>query len=121
MFIAITPVAKPRMTQRDRWAGRSAVINYHDFCDELRLKAPKLVNQLPPQFELVFYLPMPASWSKRKRDTWNGRPHQSRPDKDNLEKAFIDALCPKVDDAYIYDTHTSKYWSDEPGIEYVTG
>lgn len=115
MFIAITPVAKPRMTQRDRWANRDAVVKYHAFCDELRLKHGS--QKLPAELELVFYLPIPRSWSKRRKDNNNGRAHQQRPDTDNLIKAVLDALCTESDDAYIYDIHASKYWSDQPGIE----
>ena len=45
----------------------------------------------------------------------NGKPHQQKPDKDNLEKALLDALC--EDDSYIYDGRVSKYWSDAGYIE----
>lgn len=35
----ICPLPKPRMTQRDRWAKRPAVLRYRAFCDEVRLRA----------------------------------------------------------------------------------
>ncbi len=45
----------------------------------------------------------------------NDQPHQSRPDKDNLEKAVQDALC--KEDNYIWDSRVTKVWSQTPGIE----
>lgn len=36
----------------------------------------------------------------------NGKPHQSKPDKDNLERALLDALF--EDDAHIWDSRARK-------------
>lgn len=57
---------------------------------------------------------MPKSWSARKRQGMNGSMHQSKPDIDNLIKAFLDALC--EDDSYVYEIHAKKVWSDSPSI-----
>lgn len=111
MFINIVPVPKPRMTQRDRWAQRPAVMRYYAFCDEIRLKGP---GSLPPRLRLIFYLPMPKSWPAKKRTAHEGLPHQVRPDTDNLTKAVKDALA--EEDSYIYDEHATKYWAATPGI-----
>lgn len=112
MFIEVTPVAKPRMTTRDRWAQRPVVVRYHAFCDELRLK---YTHNLPEVLMLTFYIEMPKSWSKKKRTEMLGKPHQQRPDIDNLSKAVMDALC--EDDSYIYCLHAEKFWADDPGID----
>lgn len=112
MLVSITPVPKPRMTQRDRWAVRPAVARYRAFCDELRLKHP---DRLQEVVQLTFYMPMPQSWSNKKRTAMLGKPHQQKPDIDNLSKAVLDALC--LDDSYIYSLHAEKYWADEPGID----
>lgn len=111
MFIDITPVAKPRMTQRDRWATRPAVIRYRAFCDELRLQYKDV---LPPTLMLTFYLPMPPSWSAKKRREHKGHEHTQKPDVDNLSKAVMDALC--EDDSYIYALYARKYWAEKGGI-----
>jgi len=113
MFVSVKPVPKPRLTQRDRWAHRPAVVRYHAFCDELRIKFTQ--RYLPPTLLLTFYIEMPKSWSKKKRVEHNGKPHQQRPDVDNLVKAVMDALC--EDDSYIYAVHAQKYWSLTPGID----
>lgn len=116
MFIPITPVGKPRMTQRDRWAKRPAVVRYYQFCDELRLKHPAA---LPPLLIVTFYLPMPKSWSKKKKAAYNGKPHQQKPDIDNLCKAVMDALA--KDDSYIWCVSAKKYWTDsDGGIDFIT-
>jgi Holliday junction resolvase RusA-like endonuclease len=35
---------------------------------------------------------MPESWSKKKKERMNLKPHQQTPDADNLFKAFTDTL-----------------------------
>jgi Holliday junction resolvase RusA-like endonuclease len=126
MKLFVTPVPKPRMTQKDRWAKRPAVVRYYAFCDELRVawgndtleKPPGALSTtfpVPARLRLIFGIPMPQSWSKRKKALMVGVAHQSRPDVDNLAKAFLDALC--EDDSYVWDLHASKVWSDVPYIE----
>lgn len=120
IYLPITPVPKPRMTQRDKWAKRPCVLRYRDYCDALREAWPKLPDGHRQPFpasgyHAIFHLPMPKSWSKKKKAQMNGQPHQQKPDKDNLEKALLDALC--ADDSYIYDGRVSKYWSDAGYIQ----
>lgn len=38
----------------------------------------------------------------------DGKPHQKKPDKDNLEKALLDAIFD--DDSRIWDGRVSKVW-----------
>lgn len=111
--VYITPVSKPRMTQRDKWKKRPAVMRYRAFCDELRLK---LRGFDVPEcgYRLTFYLPMPKSWTKKKRAAMEGQPHQQKPDKDNLEKAFLDAML--AEDCRIWDGRVTKRWSKSPRI-----
>lgn len=112
MIIPLEPVPKPRMTRSDRWKKRTTVVRYFAFCDQLRLlwKEP-----VPPELALRFYITMPKSWSKKKKLDMDGKPHQQRPDIDNLVKAFLDALC--EDDSYVYKIHCEKYWSTDGRIE----
>lgn len=105
----VDPVGKPRMTKRDRWSDRPAVLRYRAFCDMVRYQAGRQV--LPDQgIHIVFYLPMPRSWSKKKRDEMRGQPHQQKPDRDNLDKALMDALLPE--DCTQWDAWITKYWAD---------
>lgn len=117
--IDITPMGKPRQTQSDRWKQRPAVMRYRQFADELR---DAWVGDVKTHdIHITFYLPMPESWSKKKKDEMDGEPHQQKPDKDNLEKAFWDALFKKFDedDCVIYDSRVSKYWSRKGAIVYA--
>lgn len=113
MILQIDPVSKPRMTQRDRWAKRPSVVKYYDFCDDLRILWGE--NKVPEELYIQFNIPMPKSWSKKKRLNMDGKPHQQRPDIDNLVKAFLDALC--EDDSYVFFINASKYWSEQGSIE----
>ena len=108
----ITPVPKPRQTQADKWKKRPAVMRYRAFADEARLK----IKTLPAQpIHVVFVLPMPPSWSVRKRVLHNYQPHLQKPDVDNLAKALFDALLPDGDEK-LYDVRISKLWGRKPEI-----
>lgn len=102
-------MGKPRMTQRDRWAGREVVLRYHAYCDTLNLLLPNY--KLPEELIIEFGIPMPKSWSKSKREMMDGEPHQQKPDIDNLAKAFMDAF--KVDDSHVFSLEADKYWTQE--------
>ena len=110
IHLPIDPIAKPRMTQRDRWKKRPVVLRYRAFCDEVRLRLQDY--SFPPAgAHVTFFIPMPKSWSKKKKREHYMKPHQQKPDVDNLEKALLDALF--EDDSHIYDIRASKYWANE--------
>lgn len=108
MTIQIDPVAKPRMTQRDRWAKRPVVIRYYTFCNKLR---EMYTSGIGGKVELEFHVPMPKSWSKKKKLQMVGQPHTQRPDIDNFIKSVLDALCD--DDSHVWSVKAEKYWSNE--------
>lgn len=95
------------MTQRDRWAKRKPVLEYFAYKDEIRLRGVKLPEN---GYHVTFILPMPISWSKKKRAAMNGKPHQQRPDKDNLEKALLDAIFDE--DSKVWDGRVTKLWGE---------
>lgn len=111
----IDPVPKPRMTQRDRWAQRPTVLRYFSYCQ--KLGAQNLIQKYHPAWsvDVRFTMPMPKTWSKKKREKMNGVAHQQKPDIDNLLKAFMDALM--VEDKEIYEVHASKFWGDKGAID----
>lgn len=57
-----------------------------------------------------FYLPMPKSWSARKKRLHSFEPHQQVPDASNLHKAIEDACSKK--DRCNWDYRASKFWCD---------
>jgi Holliday junction resolvase RusA-like endonuclease len=57
---------------------------------------------------VTFVLPMPAGWSKKKKDIFNDCYHSHTPDLDNLIKALLDALF--ENDSEVWDLHATKIW-----------
>ena len=76
-------MGKPRMTRADKWKKRPEILRYRAFCDEVRLQGVELPES---GSHVTFILPMPASWNKKKRAELNGKPHQAKPDFDNMMK-----------------------------------
>lgn len=111
--IPIVPIGKPRMTRSDRWKQRDCTDRYWLFKDEIRAAWGN--RPLPDRLEIKFVMPMPESWSKKKRSGMTGKPHQQKPDIDNLIKSVLDSLC--ENDAYIWQVSASKVWGDVGAIE----
>ena len=111
----ITPIPKCRMTRRDKWLHppRPCVARYRAFCTEILLRGVHL-----PTFgaAVTFYIPMPQSWSKKKKKAMDGQPHQQTPDLDNLLKALSDA-CYQDDSVIWHYSAISKRWGKEGRIE----
>ena len=111
MKYQITPMAKPRMTRADKWKQRPAVQKYRAYKDEIRLRK---VSVPESGARVTFVIPMPASWSKKKRQAMNGMPHRQRPDLDNLHKGLLDALF--TEDCQVWDHWITKIWGEEGAI-----
>ena len=111
LALTIDPVAKPRMTRSDRWKKRPCVMRYRVYSNRLREAA--LLQKYVPANELImqFHIKMPVSWSKKKKEKMRGKPMQSRPDIDNLQKSILDSLFPDEDSA-IWKVCASKRWAD---------
>jgi len=92
------------MTRADKWKQRPEVLRYWAFCDEVRSKRGEFTNHC----HVFFILPMPESWSKKKRQEMDGQPHLSKPDADNLIKALGDALY--ADDSGLWHYAVTKLW-----------
>jgi Holliday junction resolvase RusA-like endonuclease len=103
----IVPVPKPRMTQRDKWQMRPAVLRYRAFCDQVRALGVEL---RPTGDRVIFILPMPPSWPKKKRAQMLGKPHQGKPDCDNIFKSLGDAIF--ADDSHLYHFEPLKFWGE---------
>ena len=63
----IVPVAKPRMTQSDKWKKRPVVQKYWKYKDDLKLLCFLCRWQPKDDLDVKFVLPMPKSWSERKK------------------------------------------------------
>ncbi|EOY5741206.1 RusA family crossover junction endodeoxyribonuclease [Enterobacter ludwigii] len=107
----ILPMGKPRMTRADKWKKRPEVMRYRAFCDHVRLLG---ICMPESNSHVTFVLQMPKSWSKKKRVEMNGKPHQGKPDLDNLMKSLMDALF--EDDTHIWDSRITKLWGENGQI-----
>lgn len=112
----IDPMGAVRMNQSRASQHTPAAERYGVYKQQLRLMARMAKYEVPAVLSLRFVVAMPASWSGRKRVVMNGQPHQSRPDLDNLVKAFKDALC--ADDAFVWRYgEMEKVWGEVGVIE----
>ena len=112
MIYKINPVAKPRMTRSDKWKKRPATTKYWEFKDRVRELGITVENG----DAIIFYVPMPPSWSKKKRVAHDGLGKESVPDVDNYLKALLDAV--HDEDSHIWHLRDlKKIWSITGGIE----
>lgn len=107
----VTPCPKPRMTRSDKWKKRPAVVRYQEFCDAVRDAG---ITLYPCGIHITFVVPMPESWSERKKSEMDGQPHQQRPDVDNYGKAALDAVY--GEDCHVWDVRFTKLWGRKGAI-----
>ena len=112
MTLPVTPMGKPRMTRRDKWAKRACVLRYHAFRDEVKAHAKGFPEDIY-RVDWIAYLPMPKSWSKKKKEEMCGKLHQAKPDRDNIDKAILDALL--KEDSVVASGMIEKRWDDGGG------
>lgn len=69
----------------------------------------------PISLSIRFLMPIPASISKKQKETLKLKPHLKKPDTDNLVKTICDALNGYVwnDDSQICCIHAEKYYQLE--------
>lgn len=109
----VVPVAAPRMNQADRWKKRPCVQRYFAYRDQVRAIAAQQGFTLPERFYLWFQMPMPKSWSQRKKRMMFGEPCRVKPDADNLAKGFFDCFG---EDKHVWSVQITKTWHDKGGI-----
>lgn len=86
---------------------------YNEYKINLLAEAKKKKFEIPVAgLDVTFYMPCPKTWSKKKKKQLHGSYCMSRPDIDNLFKAFGDSLC--VEDKHIASVKISKRWVDFP-------
>jgi len=109
--INVAPCSKPRMTRADKWKKRPSVVKFFAFRDAI--KQSSVHNIALESFDIEFYIQMPKSWSKKKKELHNGNPHKQRPDLDNYIKAWCDSVF--EEDSVVWRFKASKRWTDKPG------
>jgi Holliday junction resolvase RusA-like endonuclease len=110
------PVSKPRMTQRDKWHKRPCTQRYWDWAERVR----GIARSVPDTKDIAevnwkaFFEP-PKSWPKKKRFAAMDTPHTLKPDRDNIDKAVLDALWKS--DSGIHAGRIAKFWGKPARIE----
>jgi Holliday junction resolvase RusA-like endonuclease len=125
VILNITPQTHVRATQGDsvffripreklRTPGLKRLLRlerYNNYKIDLGAEAKRKGFSMPPiGCSITFFIPVPPSWSKKKKKLHHGRFHQSKPDLDNLLKAFMDSLM--AEDKQIAHIELSKRWID---------
>lgn len=114
IYIPVTPIPKPRMTRGDKWKQRPCVMRYREYKDEIR----PYTTDLTKSVKVTFYLPMPSSWSKRKKIKHHHQLHRSKPDVDNLLKGLMDAWMDQ--DQEVASIWVEKRWAQHGAISITT-
>lgn len=94
-------------------ARKKYILTYLDYKRDLRKLFYEQLSEYPTNnVWLKFYVPMPKSWSKKKRKELCFMPHEQTADASNLHKAFEDACCDQ--DKANWDYRVTKFWVDMP-------
>ena len=110
-------VPKPRMTRRDKWLKppRPCVSRYRAFKSAFMAQAMEQGYRHNImdiyKMDVLAFLPMPKSWTQKKKKAQHAKPHRQRPDADNILKGVGDTLA--TDDSGIYDVRCVKFWSTD--------
>ena len=121
----VIPMGAPRMTQSDKWKTnpnhpdpnkrqRARVTQYFQFKNSLIWQGKQMGFVFPPFVDCVFIVPMPASWSEKKKSQMNGMPCKTKPDTDNMVKGIKDTFM--QDDSHVWYEIAQKYWGYKGSI-----
>lgn len=120
LFIPIVPMGAVRTTQKQKFVDERAkrYLSYKRDIALLTKQHIKTPSEHPIMADITFYMPMPTSWSGKKKERFNGAVHRSKPDIDNMVKGCFDSLNKIAwqDDNQVYEVHARKLYSYNPGI-----
>lgn len=113
-------IAKPRMTQRDKWKKRKCVVDYYAYADKVRAVVLEKGIKLPEHKQVVdlswtAWFEVPSSMAKIAK-TMIGSLHKAKPDRDNIDKAVLDILFPNGDSGVACGT-IGKFYGTESRID----
>lgn len=119
-LLDVIPMGAVRMSSSDRWKTnpnhidpnkrqRATVTRYFQFKDQLRAQCKEVGFELGRFIDAIFFVPMPDSWSEKKKEKMNGMPCDKRPDCDNYIKAIADTL--RTEDGDIWSMKAEKRYA----------
>lgn len=117
----VVPKAAPRMTKSDKWKTdrnnldenkrqRKTVAEYFDYKNEFIKQCNEQNYSLESILKVLFVIPMPQSWSKKRKYSMLYQPHKQQPDTDNLIKGIKDSF--KIDDGFVWNETSIKIWGE---------
>lgn len=122
VLIEIEPKGAVRMTQAGKWTSKTAqrYLAYKKLIGLELNKICKTPTKQPVSIKILFVMPIPPSWSKKKRMDAIGSYHTSKPDIDNLIKGLFDAANKILwqDDNQVVRCNTTKIYGEKPCIEF---
>jgi len=99
---------------------KNTIKRYFDYKRALKAEAIKQGFVIPEEnVWFRFFIKMPESWSKKKKNKMRFEQHKSRPDIDNISKGIFDSLL--IQDMALSDYRASKFWADVGFIEIEVG
>ncbi len=111
------PDQRPRVARNGGIIPNQNVIEWKELVERVGLRYMTVMAPLlePVELKLVFHMPIPESWSRKRRDDAAGTAHAKKPDVDNLAKAVMDALNGVVwqDDAQVTSLNVRKVYARE--------
>ena len=121
IIIPLNPIAAPR--PRFSKFGTYNPKKYADYKKALLLSTKtqcKTYFEGAIRLEITFFMPIPKSLSKKKRDGLVGQFHTKKPDTDNLLKSVKDALEGTFykNDSQICEVVAKKVYSEFPSTEF---
>lgn len=107
----VVPMGAVRMSSSDKWKTnplhknpqkrqRIVVGKYFNFKNKVRQQALEMNYKMSGILEIIFLVPIPNSWSEKKKIRHNKQPVITRPDIDNYCKAFMDAI--EIEDGFVW-------------------
>jgi Holliday junction resolvase RusA-like endonuclease len=121
----VIPMGAPRLSQSDKWKTnpnhadpnkrqRKVVTNYFAYKNALTKQAELMNFQLRQVLDALYLIPMPNSWSNKKKERMNGMPCEVKPDTDNITKGVKDTF--RKNDSDIWYEKAEKRWAFKGSI-----
>jgi len=115
---------KPESKQRPRFGANGKVYNPQrkkalgykwEAARQMRVQSPERPLESPVCVNMIFHMPMPKSWSQKRKEEQFGKPMTSKPDIDNMQKFVLDILngIAYQDDRYVTSGYFEKVWDYE--------
>lgn len=114
------PLARPRITRWGAYDSQS-VLRKSVTLDLQSQHAFNVLLSGPVYLDVTFFMPIPMSWSKKKKAAYQDQLHLSRPDLDNLIKWVCDIACGIIytDDCIISQINARKVYSLSPCTKFT--